>query len=108
MGNFPGIDDFKGEVMHSHSYRTPEKFSNKTVLICGAGPSGIDITYDLTSYASKVYFSHRIPQVKQNEFPENVEHVPVVRVVKEDHVIFEDGTKSGYIDIILMCTEQIH
>ncbi|XP_046666098.1 senecionine N-oxygenase-like [Homalodisca vitripennis] len=104
MGNFPGVADFKGEVMHSHSYRTPEKFSNKTVLICGAGPSGIDITYDLANCASKVYFSHRIPQVKRNEFPKNVEQVPVVKAVKEDHVIFEDGTKSGYIDVILMCT----
>uniref|UniRef100_A0A1B6LY57 Flavin-containing monooxygenase n=2 Tax=Graphocephala atropunctata TaxID=36148 RepID=A0A1B6LY57_9HEMI len=104
MVDFPGISDFRGKVMHSHSYRMPEPFTNKAVLICGAGPSGIDITYDLASSASKIYFSHRSQELKLNEFPKNVEHVPVVHVVKEDHVIFEDGSKSGYIDVILLCT----
>lgn len=52
--DFPNTSDFKGEVKHSHSYRTPEPFLDKSVLVCGGGPSGIDISYDLAKFASKV------------------------------------------------------
>lgn len=53
-GDFPGISEFEGEVTHSHTYRTPEPYANKTVLVSGGGPSGIDITFDIAKFASKV------------------------------------------------------
>ncbi|XP_054274709.1 senecionine N-oxygenase-like isoform X2 [Macrosteles quadrilineatus] len=102
VGAFPGLESFQGIVQHSHSYRTPERFTNKTVLVCGGGPSGVDISFDLAKFASKVYFSHR--EVKKGVYPDNVEEVPVVKEVLSDHVVFQDGAASGRIDAILICT----
>ena len=50
----PGLESFPGEVMHSHNYRTPESFQNKTVLCLGAAASGQDICIDLSAAAKMV------------------------------------------------------
>jgi thioredoxin reductase len=55
----PGLNEFKGIQMHSHSYREPELFSGKTVLTMGAGASGQDITLEISKKAKKVYLTHR-------------------------------------------------
>ncbi|CAD6216151.1 GSCOCG00004370001-RA-CDS [Cotesia congregata] len=57
-----GIETFSGDVMHSHDYRCPEKYTGKTVIILGAGPSGIDIGIEITGYATHVYLSHNGPR----------------------------------------------
>lgn len=48
--------------MHSHDYRNPEKYYGKTVIILGAGPSGIDIGIEITGHAAHVYLSHSGPR----------------------------------------------
>lgn len=52
------MENFSGTVMHSHSYRKPEDFSGKSVLILGAAASGIDIALDLVNHATRIYLSH--------------------------------------------------
>lgn len=54
--DIPGTDEFVGIKMHSHDYRTPEKFKNMNVLIIGSGPSGIDICMDVAKVANQVNF----------------------------------------------------
>lgn len=54
-----GIETFPGKVLHSRAYRIPDNFTNETVIVLGAGNSGIDITLDLSNYAKTVYLSHR-------------------------------------------------
>lgn len=49
----PGLDLFQGTVIHSHDYRYPQRFQNKTVVCLGAGPSGTDIALDLEPFAQK-------------------------------------------------------
>lgn len=49
-----GIDSYEGETVHSHYYRSPEVYKDKSVLVLGAGPSGTDIALDLSPHASKV------------------------------------------------------
>lgn len=44
--------------MHSHSYRKPDGFFGKKVLVLGASSSGIDIGIELSEYAVCVYLSH--------------------------------------------------
>ena len=36
-----------GTVMHSHSYRVPEPYSGQSVVVLGAGASGVDISMEL-------------------------------------------------------------
>ncbi|XP_033215018.1 flavin-containing monooxygenase FMO GS-OX5-like isoform X2 [Belonocnema kinseyi] len=53
-----GIITFPGQILHSHSYRKPEEFSEKSIVILGASASGIDIGIELCDKAKQVYLSH--------------------------------------------------
>ncbi len=59
MPAYPGLENFKGELRHSVSYREPAEFKNKRVLIVGAGNSGVDIACDAARNASKAFISLR-------------------------------------------------
>ncbi|KTF77686.1 hypothetical protein cypCar_00011783 [Cyprinus carpio] len=53
----PGIEHFKGKVLHSHSYRYPEPFTNKSVVVLGARASGVDISIEIAQVKAQVKFS---------------------------------------------------
>ena len=46
--SFPGLSDFKGEVVHSHDYKEPSKYVGKRVVIIGIGNSGGDMAVELS------------------------------------------------------------
>ena len=48
------MDTFTGKTIHTHYYRSPDEYKDKTVLILGAGPSGTDIGIDISTHARKV------------------------------------------------------
>ncbi|KAI0601207.1 flavin-containing monooxygenase 9 [Biscogniauxia sp. FL1348] len=54
-----GRDKFKGSVIHSQEFRSPEQFRGKKVVILGLGPSAEDVVTELKPVASKMYVSHR-------------------------------------------------
>ena len=54
MPKVKGLNDFKGHVLHSHDYRVPAPYKDKTVVCLGAGASGQDISLDIASLAKKV------------------------------------------------------
>lgn len=96
-----GLEQFKGEIMHSHNYRYPELFKGKTILTVGAGPSGIDITMDLASQAKHVYWSHHLPSQFRTD---NVTQKPdVARVLNDGGIHFFDGSVEN-VDVIIFCT----
>jgi len=45
--NFPGIEAFKGPIVHSIHYKSGAEFTGKKVLVVGSGTSAFDISYDL-------------------------------------------------------------
>lgn len=51
--------EFTGELMHTSSYKKPEIFKGKRVLIVGGGNSGCDIAVDAVHYAKSVDMSLR-------------------------------------------------
>jgi len=55
-----GIESFGGEVLHSSEYRNPERYTNKRVLVIGAGNSAVQIAYELRK-KSKVTIATRKP-----------------------------------------------
>lgn len=57
--DFPGQEEFRGELLHTSSYRRPDIFRDKRVLIIGAGNSGCDIAVDAVHYADSVEMSLR-------------------------------------------------
>ena len=46
----PGLDDFKGDMIHSEGFDSGAKWAGKRALIIGTGTSGNDIALDLHSH----------------------------------------------------------
>jgi putative flavoprotein involved in K+ transport len=49
---FPGLEDFKGPVIHSHDYESGEQWRGKKVLILGVGNTAHDIAQDLHGFGA--------------------------------------------------------
>jgi cation diffusion facilitator CzcD-associated flavoprotein CzcO len=49
MPKLPGLADFAGEVMHSHSFTTGAAYAGKRAIVIGTGNSGHDVAQDLYS-----------------------------------------------------------
>ncbi|CAH1101681.1 unnamed protein product [Psylliodes chrysocephalus] len=98
------LQKFSGEILHSHSFRSPVPFADKRILTIGAGPSGLDVTLHLSKCAKQVYFSHHSTQAAKTIFPSNVQHKPDVKgILNEKTIEFVDGSSCD-IDVILFCT----
>ncbi|POR38259.1 Dimethylaniline monooxygenase [N-oxide-forming] 5 [Tolypocladium paradoxum] len=55
----PGREMFEGAVIHGQSYRGPEQFAGKRVLVVGIGNTACEVSLSLTKCASRVYQSYR-------------------------------------------------
>uniref|UniRef100_A0A1B0D7G2 Flavin-containing monooxygenase n=1 Tax=Phlebotomus papatasi TaxID=29031 RepID=A0A1B0D7G2_PHLPP len=100
---YPGQNSFRGRLTHSHDYRCPDPYKGLSVLVIGAGPSGMDIAYDISKCASRVTLSHHLPEKPKTKFPSNVTQRPDPVKFTEDGVEFKDGTSETF-DEVLFCT----
>ena len=55
--HYPGLETFQGRILHSRSYKGPEGFKGKEVLVVGAGSSGADIAVELSQVTSRTTLS---------------------------------------------------
>ncbi|XP_021366317.1 dimethylaniline monooxygenase [N-oxide-forming] 2-like isoform X2 [Mizuhopecten yessoensis] len=98
-----GMDKFTGSVIHSRDYRRPDVYEGKRVLIIGASFSGLDIAFDLSKKAKKIYMGHRDAGL-QTKIPANVAERPdVSHLLEGNRVVFKDGSEED-IDDIILCT----
>ncbi|QDS68308.1 hypothetical protein FKW77_010674 [Venturia effusa] len=83
--DIPGLKEWKqrwpSRVWHSKSYRRPDEFRGKNVLLVGAGTSSTDIARELGPLAKTVYQSHRNGKFDHpaSMLPENAIRVSEVR-----------------------------
>jgi putative flavoprotein involved in K+ transport len=47
LPDWPGMNKFRGRIVHSLYYRNPDEFQDRDVLVVGGGCSGLDIARDL-------------------------------------------------------------
>ncbi len=57
--SFPGSEDFPGEQIHAHYYKTPDMFADKRVLVLGIGNSATDIAVEASRVAERTYLAMR-------------------------------------------------
>ncbi|XP_012283263.1 flavin-containing monooxygenase FMO GS-OX-like 4 [Orussus abietinus] len=98
----PGVGSFPGEILHSHSYREPNKFAQKTVVILGASMSGIDIGLELTETARQVYLSHNKEKLTA-PLPSNMIQVAGIEKIENNVFTFKDGVTTT-ADVFMYCT----
>ena len=55
----PGLEDFKGEIVHTHGYTEGSRWRGKSALVLGAGTSGHDIAQDLCGSGANVKLIQR-------------------------------------------------
>ncbi|KAK3652456.1 hypothetical protein LTR56_005167 [Elasticomyces elasticus] len=59
MPSLAGSQDLEGDILHSLTYKDPEKFRNKTVVVVGMANTAVDTATGLVGVAKKVYLAHR-------------------------------------------------
>lgn len=64
-----GLENFKGEVIHSSEYSNPGSWKDKRVAVFGTGTSGHDISQDLYSNGVSVSLIQRSPTLVLNIEP---------------------------------------
>jgi len=55
----PGLDDFAGQILHTHDYRDGSAWKGKSALVLGVGTSGHDIAQDLHAHGANVSLIQR-------------------------------------------------
>jgi putative flavoprotein involved in K+ transport len=75
LPDWPGRDGFAGSLIHASSYRNPEPYRGKDVLVVSAGNTGSEVAYELLqSGATRVRTAMRTPP---NIFPREWLGVPM-------------------------------
>ncbi|GFY76173.1 dimethylaniline monooxygenase 5 [Trichonephila inaurata madagascariensis] len=59
MPTYPGQEQFKGRILHSHSLKGVSPYQRKNVVVVGMGCSGLDAAVETSNVAKQVYLSTR-------------------------------------------------
>jgi len=103
-----------GIISHSRSYRRPNVFKDKRVVVVGNAASGSDIGAQISTVCKlPIIFSQRSisylspgPQSFKDEVPEIVEFLPSARYFRA--VRFADGRIEQDIDAVVFCTGYLY
>ncbi|CAG8977363.1 hypothetical protein HYALB_00009064 [Hymenoscyphus albidus] len=106
---------FHGSVQHSKSYRKPEVYKDKRVVVVGASISGPDISFNLADIAEAPV--HSVVRGRYHPYfgdyafqhPNIFRRPPITHVVADVEknirtVYFEDGTTLENVDHIIFAT----
>ncbi|XP_058836358.1 senecionine N-oxygenase-like [Topomyia yanbarensis] len=100
---YPGSDQFKGLLMHSHDYRSEDRFKGHDVLLVGAGYSASDIAIATVKHAKSLVISHHNPEKVKFNFSSLIKIKPSISELMATGARFVDGTEINCTTIIF-CT----
>lgn len=89
-------------MIHSHDYKEPEPYKNRTVLVVGAGASGLDMATHLCNITKKLVHSHHLVY-NQPKFSDTYVKKPDIMAFTPTGVVFQDGTFEE-LDDVIFCT----
>lgn len=101
------LELFPGRAVHSKTYRTPQLYQDKKVLVIGNSASGHDVAADLVPTARlPVYQSRRsASRWDGSEPPRGMEWKPVItEFLPSGRIVFEDNSYLDDIDVVIYCT----
>jgi cation diffusion facilitator CzcD-associated flavoprotein CzcO len=61
LPEFPGIEHFKGTVLHPQQWDESLNYTNKKVVIIGSGATAVTLVPEMSKLAEKVYMLQRTP-----------------------------------------------
>ena len=101
-----GAESFRGQVSHSHNYRTPHAFAGKRVLVLGSSASGVDISREIATVAESVFFSGRAftlaPSIAEQS--RTIKRCPPIQELGPRSAILPSGEAISKLDAIIFCT----
>jgi len=118
--DIPGFNTHTFPIIHSHSYREPESYQNKSIIVVGASHSGIDICGELTSVAKHVILSMKEGNIENfnivlnllrqsgkhlctDNLSTNFSIAPIIERIENDTVYFQNQT-SFQPDLLIFAT----
>jgi len=130
----PHVPDIKGlvdwskakegsdfSVYHSRTYRRPERYAGKTVLVIGVGTSGSEIARDIGPHVKNLYASirphetyHAFERRSLRRFPSTTKFIPEIvsftslpsddEGIQHGKIVLKNGTVLTGIDEIILAT----
>ena len=101
--SIPGLDNFKGRILHSRDFRHATDFKDKTILILGSSYSAQDLTQMCHKFgATRIICSWRTSPMGF-KWPSGIEERPQVKRFNGNSAMFSDTT-SAEVDVVIFCT----
>ena len=89
MPKLPGLEDFRGTVMHSGAYTNGTAWKGKRAIVLGTGNSGHDVAQDLHSSGATVTMIQRSPT-----------HIVSVQEAQRVYSIYAEGIPTEDCDLL--------
>ena len=107
LPTYPGIDDFKGRVMHSHDFRDAAGFKGQKMLLIGNSYSAEDIALQCNKYGVEdITLSYR-SAATGFKWPKGIREIPQLVKYEDDVFHFIDGSTDTF-DVVMFCTGYLH
>tara|TARA_Y100000588_G_scaffold202968_1_gene216761 strand:+ start:80 stop:1333 length:1254 start_codon:yes stop_codon:yes gene_type:complete len=102
VAKIEGLENFQGLLMHSHNYRSPERFEGKRVTLLGAAASATDLALEINGVADQVYWCAE--KHAQNDIGGDIVRCPSVIRFGENYIELTDNNKITELDAFIFCT----
>ena len=90
----PGINNYKGKVIHSADYDNGKEYNRKNVLVYGTGTSAHDVAQDLYAHGANVKIVQRSPSMVVNVEPS----------AQLPYQLYSEGPNTEDCDLITIST----
>jgi putative flavoprotein involved in K+ transport len=95
---YTGIDDYKGQQLHSARYTSPDEFTGKRVLVVGGGNSGAQIVAEVSKVATTTWVTLEEPSF----LPDEVDGRYLFRVATQRFHAGDTKPGGSLADIIMV------